>query len=251
MTAVKRKIVHIDEEKCDGCGLCVPSCHEGAIEIINGKAKLVAENLCDGLGDCLGECPRGAIRIEERLAEEYDEEAVQERLAALKEQKAKEKENAACCASSRCPGARPLVFSNSAQAEEKLSAQAGKTISELMHWPIQLHLVSPKAPFLKKAKLLVAADCVPFAYPDFHRKILRGHALVIACPKLDDTRGYVEKLTEMILNNDIAEITVAHMEVACCSGLVNMVKKAIALSEREVDLKEITVTVRGEAVATL
>ena len=251
MNKVERKIVHIDEEKCDGCALCIPNCQEGAIEIIDGKARLVAENLCDGLGDCLGECPQGAITIKERLADEFEEEAVEERLRQLKEEKNKEAEEPEPCASSGCPGARSFSLKEEEKKPREAPAPSGKLVSELMHWPVQLHLVSPKAPFLHRAKLLVAADCVPFAYPDFHRKILQGHSLVIACPKLDDTASYAEKLAQMIINNDIPEITVAHMEVPCCSGLVKIVEKAIALSGQEVDLKEITVSVRGEAVAEL
>ena len=231
-----REIVIIDEEKCDGCGLCVPACHEGALQIVNGKAKLVSDRLCDGLGDCLGECPRGAITIERRESEAFDEAAVTAHKHALAQDKedasppARAEHSHAGCPSTRlhhpggCPGSRVQQFERSAPASQCCPASGQP--SALTHWPVQLHLLPPTAPMLRGARLLICADCVPIAYADFHAKLLRDHSVVIACPKLDDTSGYVEKLTAMIRENDLKEITVAYMEVPCCMGIVHMVLQA-------------------------
>ncbi len=213
-----RKIVRIDEEKCDGCGLCVPACHEGALRIIDGKARLVGENLCDGLGDCLGECPRGAIEIIEREADAYDEATVAARTAK----------------------------SRSAESTPAASPDVTGLPSELTHWPVQLHLVPPTAPWLDSARLLVCADCVAYAVGDFHQRFLRDRTLVIACPKLDDVSGYLEKLTAMIRDNDLVDITVARMEVPCCGGISQLVAEARRRSGRGVPLREMIVSVRGE-----
>ena len=236
-----RKIVQIDEAKCDGCGLCVPACHEGAIQIINGKARLVADKLCDGLGDCLGECPVDAIKIIERAADEFDEEAVQQRLIELG------RGEPAPAFPSGCPGSRAISIPRS---ENKLPA-TGKAESQLGQWPVQLHLVPVTAPYFRNSELLICADCVPFAYPDFHHKMLRGRAVTIACPKLDQTGNYSAKLAEIIRNNNIRKVNVAHMEVPCCSALVSIVRQAVELSGCQVDLGDITVKIDGEATATL
>lgn len=217
---MKRKIVRIDEEKCNGCGLCVPSCAEGAIAIVDGKARLIGDRLCDGLGACLGECPRGAITIEEREAEEFEAAATGVHDHA------------------GCPGSRARTMARGTAAPGPAVVQAH---SELGQWPVQLTLVSPGAPYFKGADLLVAADCVPFAMPDFHRRFLRGRAVAVGCPKLDDAEAYVEKLAEIIRRNDLARLTVVHMEVPCCFGLSRIVGAALAKSGRTVPVEEITV----------
>ncbi|MDK2822927.1 MAG: hypothetical protein PWQ67_1936 [Clostridia bacterium] len=240
---VMRKIVHIDEEKCNGCGLCIPSCHEGAIQIINGKAKLVADNLCDGLGNCLGECPQDAIQIIEREADEFDEEAVQLRLEQLKQTTSNQHIGS-------CPGSRPQFFggcpgSRTQSFTQETTSEKVNINSELRQWPVQLHLVPVNAPYFQNADLLVAADCVPIAYANFHQELLKEKAVAIACPKLDNTAPYVNKLTEIIKYNNIKSITIARMEVPCCGGLSMLVKKAIEQSGVDVPVKEKIIGVRG------
>lgn len=231
-----RKIVLIDENKCDGCGLCVPGCHEGAIQIIEGKARLVADNLCDGLGDCLRECPLDAIRIIEREAHKFDEAAVEQRLVDLG------RKIPAAVGGGGCPGSKAMSFNRPIDGEE----HQGKVASQLAQWPVQLHLVSPQAPYFRDAHLLIAADCVPFAFPKFHQELLKGKSLAIACPKLDDTKNYVAKLTQILANNNIQSVTVAHMEVPCCTGLVYMVKEALQNSASTAELRDVTITIQGE-----
>jgi Pyruvate/2-oxoacid:ferredoxin oxidoreductase delta subunit len=230
-----REIVRIDESKCDGCGLCIPACPEGALRIVDGKARLVAERLCDGMGACLGHCPRGAIIIERREAEEFDEAAV--RAAASMSRSI-----------AACPGASYAEFS--ARPRPDLAEEAVPTPpGQLTHWPVQLHLLSPLAPVLRGARLLVCADCVPFAYAGFHGDLLRGRAVVVACPKLDDTTGYVRKLAQMIAQNDLAEITVAHMEVPCCTGILHLVLEALARAGTSTPVNEVVVSIRGQVLA--
>lgn len=234
----KRKIVKIDEEKCTGCGLCIPSCAEGALQIIDGKARLVKEIYCDGLGACLGHCPEGAITIEEREAEAFDEEATEKHLEEVKKSETKD---LAC----GCPGTTVQSF------KERRTPNTGhgsrKTESELTHWPIQLMLVPVGAPYLKDADLLIAADCVPFSYPDFHQDFLKGKVLVIGCPKLDASTIYEEKLAEIIKANNIKSITVLHMEVPCCFGLSQIVSEALRMSgSKNIPLKEITIGIKGD-----
>ena len=238
---MKREIVKIDEEKCNGCGLCVPACAEGAIQIVDGKARLLADNLCDGLGACLGDCPMDAITIEEREADEFDEEAVEKHLSVEQEVPA-----AAVHPSHHggCPSARLMTF-----GKEKLSQakdEPGSRKSQLRQWPVQVHLVPPSAPFLKDADLLLAADCVPFAYADFHRDFLRDKALLIGCPKLDDGQAYLHKLTAILENNDIKSLTVMHMEVPCCSGLIAIARQAVAASGKDVPLETVRIGIQGE-----
>lgn len=261
-----REIVTIDEEKCDGCGLCVPACAEGAIKIIDGKAKLLAENLCDGLGACLGHCPQDAIHVEKREADNFDEEIVEEhlkknapeKLAAFAAQKQQPPHECGCPstkvadfakptppAGGGCPGSRmqsiPPQKSSAADA-------SGQRPTELRQWPVQLHLVPPTAPFLQGADVLFAADCAPFAYPEFHRDILKGKALIIACPKLDDTSNYVNKITAMITQGQIKSLTICHMEVPCCGGLLMMARQAVADSGQNIPIKSVCVGVRGELI---
>jgi ferredoxin len=234
---VKRSIVRIDEEKCNGCGLCVPSCAEGALQIIDGKAKLVSEIYCDGLGACLGECPRGAITIEERTAEEYDEEATKVHL----EEMTQEEELACGCVSANVA----QLIETGDPADEMISRR-----SMLGHWPVQLTLVPPNAPFLKDADLVVAADCVPFAYPGFHQDFLKDHALVVACPKLDDFQAHLARLTEVLKQSSIKSLKVVHMEVPCCSGLVHMVRQALLQSGKDIPVEEVTIGIKGEILET-
>lgn len=254
-----RKMVKIDEEKCNGCGLCVPSCAEGAIQIIDGKARLVADNLCDGLGACLGDCPLDAISIEEREADEFDESAVEEHLKQIDRElqpqhhapaapaggcpSAAVKHFAAPAAVGGCPSARTMSFND---APDKAMNTVGSRPSRLAQWPIQLHLVPPTAPFFQNADVLLAADCAPFAYADFQEELLSGKALAIACPKLDDTEPYVDKLVAMITQSNIRSLTVVHMEVPCCNGLIFMARQAIEKSGRDIPLETVCIGIRGD-----
>ncbi len=238
---MKRSIVRIDEDKCNGCGVCVPSCHEGAIRIVNGKARLAADALCDGLGACLGECPRGAIAIEEREADKFSEEKV-------KMHKETEARKPMACG---CPGSMTQDFRGRSPAGScvKPEAGSGPLLSELMQWPVQLRLLDPHAPFFKDADLVVSADCVPFTYADFHRKFLKGKVLVVFCPKLDeDLEGYVAKLTGIFQVNNIRSVTMVRMEVPCCGGTVSLVEDAVRRSGRGIVLKEYTISLRGEII---
>ena len=230
---MKRKIIRINEEKCDGCGLCVPSCSEGALQIVNGKARLVKDSFCDGLGDCLGDCPRGAITIEEREADAFDGVAAMARAEAV---------NKPQPVLSGCPGTKAMSFKSGEIKSDTLQLKT----SMLEQWPVQLHLVTPVAPYWQNADLLIAASCVPVAFGEFHAKFLKGRKVVIACPKLDRTEGYLEKLTEIMKYNSIASVTVVHMEVPCCSGLVAMVEKALALSGKVIPYRRVKIGVRGE-----
>ena len=240
VTKVLRKIVRIDEEKCNGCGVCVPACAEGALQIVDGKAKLISETYCDGLGACLGECPQGAITIEEREAKDFDEEAVEHHL----HQRERIEEELPC----GCPSATVTQFERR-EATSVAPAETARQPSMLGHWPVQLTLVPPGAPFLQGADLVLVADCVPFAYPDFHRDFLRDHALLVACPKLDDFQAHLRKLTEILRQSDMKSLAVVHMEVPCCSGLVHMAKQAMYVSGKEIPFREITVGIRGNVMS--
>lgn len=248
-----REIVKIDEDKCNGCGLCVPACAEGAIKIIDGKAKLLADNLCDGLGACLGHCPEDAIIIEIRSADEFDEEAVDQHL----QQAAVPAQLPASQAGGGCPSAKVVDFSSTgggcpsarvmSTAPEVAETEAtGSRQSQLKQWPVQLHLVPPTAPFLQNADVLLAADCVPFAYADFHKDFLKDKALLIACPKLDNTEPYLAKLTAMIQQSQVRSITVMHMEVPCCTGLVHLARQAVEASGRDVRFETIRIGIQGD-----
>lgn len=241
MTAT-RKIVRINEDKCDGCGLCVPACQEGAIGIIDGKARLISETYCDGLGACLGECPRDAITIEERPADEFDPEAVEAHLAGRQDEAATVSSPA-----SGCPGAAMRELRPRATAAAGAAAAAE---SQLANWPLQLALVPPNAPYFPGAELLVSADCVPFALADFHGRLLTGGPVVIACPKLDDRMdAYIEKLQAIFTANAIRSVTVAHMEVPCCGGIVQAVRTALARAGREdLEFHDVTVGIDGRIV---
>ena len=240
---VKRKIIKIDEEKCDGCGLCVTACHEGAIRIVDDKARLVSEVYCDGLGDCLGECPQDAITIEERDAEAFDEKAVEEHLA--REAKT-ESAPPLPPVGGGCPGAALRKLSPMPAAATAASAPGA---SGLGNWPVQLMLVPPGAPFLKAADLLICADCVPFAVPDFHSRYLAGKILLVGCPKLDDLQHYEEKLKAIFSEAKPRSITVLKMEVPCCGGIAQVAVAARKVAAPDTSIKVHTVGIQGAEIA--
>lgn len=246
----KRKIIKIDEDKCNGCGLCIPNCHEGAIKLIDGKARLVNDIFCDGLGACLGHCPQGAITIEERDAAPFDEKAVR-----------KNKREEVCS----CPGSKMVDMRGDKEGaigedkgrdgvregrgREGMREDKGREWKpELTNWPVQIRLVPTNAPYLKGADVLVAADCVPFAYPAFHEKLLSGKVLLVGCPKLDDIELYKEKINEMVKNNGLKSITYARMEVPCCSGLAGLIREAIEISGKNIPFEEIVISIKGERI---
>jgi Pyruvate/2-oxoacid:ferredoxin oxidoreductase delta subunit len=234
---VKRKIIRIDDELCDGCGVCAPSCAEGAIEVVDGKARVVAEKYCDGLGACLRECPKGALTVEEREADEFDEKAVEEHLSSREtEEPAQEIPMA-----QGCPSAKLQTF-----APKPLGQDPAPQTSALSHWPVQIRLVPPTAPFLKGANLLIAADCAPVAYGNFHRDFLKGKAVMVGCPKFDDVQGYVDKFTDIFRSANIKRVTVLDMEVPCCSALPKIVKRGMELAGKSVPLEEVVISARGE-----
>lgn len=273
----KRQIIRIDEKKCDGCGLCVTGCHEGALHVIDGKARLISDLLCDGLGACIGECPQGAIKIEERLAEPYDEEKVMDGMVKhgantikahllhlkdhgqktflkqafdylkkhkipnpMEEEMKKEHKHGEPCG---CPGGRTMDLRGPA-AEDDGDSPAAK--SQLRQWPVQLHLASPMAPYFQKADVVVAADCSAFAYGNFHAEFIKGKAIVIACPKLDDGQElYVEKIQGLIEDAKVNTLTVVTMEVPCCGGLLAMVRQAAAAAKRKVPIKHVVIGIQG------
>jgi len=231
----KRKIVKIDEEKCTGCGLCIPNCAEGALQIINGKARLVSDKFCDGLGACLGHCPEDAITIIEREAEEFDEKAVELHLHIKNEPKAE---------SPYCPSSKPIQFKVQDQSIKLTHDQS--SVSLLSNWPVQLKLVPTKAPYLNDADLLICADCVPFSYPNFHEAFLKGRIVVVGCPKLDNIQFYRDKLIEILKENPIKSLTITYMEVPCCFGIVRTTEDAIIESGREITLRKVKIGIRGE-----
>ena len=280
---MKREIIRIDEEKCNGCGLCVPNCPEGALQIIDGKARLVSDLFCDGLGACIGHCPEGAITIERREADGYDERRVMDNVVRQGENTVKahlehlrdhgqhdymkeaisylvekdlgvpeEFRGAAGVVESvpvaGCPGCQVVDYR---EAGESVDEVGGAPVpSELRQWPVQIMLVPTSAPYLQNADLLITADCVPFAYAGYHRDFLRGKVLLVGCPKLDDAAYYKEKLTEIFKLNDIKSITVVQMEVPCCFGLMKIVKAALAAAEAEVPVENVVIGVKGERLVT-
>lgn len=276
---MKRKIIQIDEEKCNGCGLCIPNCPEGAIQIIDEKARLISDLFCDGLGACLGYCPQAAITITEREAEKYDEKKVMENIikggpkvikAHLEHLKShgemnylkqaedflKDKEIAMPTENIQanhvhgkegCPGMKIVDFRNKKGENPGISNPSLN--SELTHWPVQLKLLNPQAPYFENAELVIAADCVPFAYANFHHKFLKNKTLIVFCPKLDNAyEEYVEKLTAILKNNSIKSLSIVHMEVPCCYGTVQIVEEALKKSGKNVVLKEYTISLTGELV---
>ncbi|MCM2466866.1 ATP-binding protein [Methanoculleus oceani] len=268
---MKRKIIEIDEEKCTGCGLCIPDCPEGALQIIDGKARLVSDLFCDGLGACIGTCPEGAICVVEREAGPYDEKAVMAKIAPQGEAVVRahlehllghgeedlyreaieyltangipvpQHDTAADRAA--CPGSAAVSLP---RGETAARERAGRIESELRQWPIQLKLLNPAASYFDDADLLISGDCVPFAYADFHRDFLRDKIVILFCPKLDaDVEGYVTKLAEIFSQHAIRSITVLHMEVPCCSGVRYVVDEALKRSEKEIPVKEHTILISG------
>ena len=238
-----RKIVKIDEEKCNGCGLCIPNCAEGALQIVDGKAKLMSDKFCDGLGACLGHCPEDAITVIDREAVEFDEKAVEVHLHKQKEAQPKP-EPQPSQSFTGCPSSRAMHFKIPETQTEAVSNTP--SISMLSQWPVQLKLVPINAPYFQDADLLIAADCVPFAYPNFHQDFLKGKAVVVGCPKLDDVQYYKEKLTEIFKTNSIKSVTVPYMEVPCCFGLVKATEDAIAASGKNIPLKKVKIGIRGD-----
>ena len=236
-----RKIIRIDKEKCNGCGACADACHEGAIDIINGKAELVREHFCDGLGDCLPECPTGAISFEEREAPAYDEEAVKE---AQKKVFAK---NQAMSTHTGCPGSRSMQIQRSKTPETIKSTPSVEQLSKLQNWPVQIKLAPVSAPYFDGAKLLIAADCTAYAYASFHQDFIRNKVTLIGCPKLDQV-DYSEKLTAIIQNNNIQSVTIVRMEVPCCGGLEMAAKKALQDSGKFLPWQVITISIDGKTI---
>ncbi len=233
---MKRKIIEIDEAKCNGCGACAKACHEGAIAMIDGKAKLVRDDFCDGFGDCLPQCPTGAIKFIEREAAAYDEKAV----AAAKQAKQ------ATPPVGGCPGMRMQMLKKVQAAESKIGDQAtADTPSQLAQWPCQIRLVPPNAPFFNGAELLIAADCTAYAYANFHRAFMRGRVTIIGCPKLDPI-DYSEKLTEILRLNDIRSVTLVRMEVPCCGGLEHAAQLALRASGKRIPWQVVTISRTGQ-----
>ena len=233
-----RKIIHIDADKCNGCGACASACHEGAIDMVDGKAKLMRENFCDGFGDCLPACPTGAITFEEREAPEYDEAAVK------KSQKEKERIHMEHHHHGGCPGSR-LMSLDRHETESEQSVQTTKPISRLNQWPVQIKLLPTTAPFYAGAKLLIAADCTAYAYANMHEDFMKGKITLIGCPKFDDI-DYTDKLTEIITNNDIKSVTIVRMEVPCCGGLQVAAKRALQNSGKFIPWQVVTISRDGK-----
>lgn len=231
---ILRNVIEINQDLCDGCGLCVPACDEGAIEIVNGKARVVAEKYCDGLGACLGECPQGAISVVERLAEDFDPEAVEEYLWG------RESDQQLACG---CPSTEMRELQPAATPSDPAPA------SRLGHWPVQIRLVPAHAPFLRNADLLILADCAAVAYAGLHQELLADRVVLMGCPKFDDLPAYEKHFTEIFSGNEIKSIKVVSMEVPCCSGLVGAVSKALEKAGKEIDLEKVVVALNGKIIA--
>ena len=234
-----RKIIHIDEEKCNGCGLCATACHEGAIDMVDGKAKLVRENFCDGFGDCLPACPTGAITFEEREAPAYDEAAV------LRAKEWKERVKQESSMMGGCPGSRIRQLSRKTTPE--VEEQPEKIGSQLYNWPVQIKLAPLQAPYFEGAKLLIAADCAAYAYASFHQEFMSDKVTLIGCPKLDGV-DYSEKLTEILKHNEIRSVTIVRMEVPCCGGLEMATKKALQDSGKFLPWQVVTISIDGSVI---
>ena len=237
---VLRKIIRIDEERCDGCGQCITGCAEGALQLVDGKARVVADRYCDGLGACIGECPTGALTIIEREADEFDEAAVEVLLG-----KTHGKASPPAC---ECPSAGLQMFSPPSVCEKAnlpASLEAGED-SFLSHWPVQIRLVPSNAPFLHGADLLVVADCVPLAYPSIHKDFMKGRAVLMGCPKFDDAQSYIDKFAKICTHAGLKSITILSMEVPCCSGLPMIVKKGLQISGVTIPLTEVVVSIKGK-----
>lgn len=236
---VKRKIIEINEELCDGCGQCVPDCAEGSLQIVDGKAKLVADKLCDGLGACLGSCPTGALRIVEREADEFDEEAVEEYLASLAEKEEAPKPPLGGCPSAQLQNFQPASPCLTADTQE---AQTGSTLS---HWPVQIRLIPPTAPFLQGSDVLVAADCTAVSYPNIQQDYVAGRVVMMGCPKFDDQQLYVDRFIEHFKIGAIKSITILIMEVPCCSSMLQIIKKAYDAVKPNIPVRQVVISTRG------
>ncbi len=234
-----RNIVIIDEDKCNGCGQCVTACAEGAIEIIDGKARLISEIYCDGLGACLGHCPEDAITVEQREAAEFDEKATEEHLARQKKDEVQ--------ASFQCPGIAARQMKPDDEASEPQEADVR---SQLAHWPVQLMLLPPNAPCFDDADLLLVADCVPFAMGDFHSRLLKDHSVAVGCPKLDDSEQYIAKVAAILKANKLKSLTVVHMEVPCCFGLTHIARESIKRSGVTMSFEDVTIDLKGRVIKT-
>lgn len=235
-----RRVINIDEEKCNGCGICVNACHEGAIGLVDGKAKLLRDDYCDGLGDCLPTCPTGAITFVEREAAAYDEAAVKENMR--KKAEAEKRQGKTSVAHQGCPGQRMMQLNRN--REEKVETNV-KLTSKLAQWPVQIKLVPINAPYFDGANLLIAADCTAYAYANFHQEFMNGKITIVGCPKLDAV-DYSEKLTEIIRNNDIKSVTIVRMEVPCCGGLENAAKTALQNSGKFIPWNVVTISIDGQ-----
>jgi NAD-dependent dihydropyrimidine dehydrogenase PreA subunit len=277
---MKRKIIQIDEEKCNGCGICIPNCHEGAMQLIDGKARLISDLFCDGLGACIGHCPEGAIEIIEREAEPYDERKVMEmmvpkgrntilaHLEHLRDHNETEflqqaidylKENNIMMSPEKsenhshgecgCPGSAARDFRTETIAETGHAPSLQPVASELRQWPVQLHLLNPQASYFRNADVLLAADCAAFAMGNFHDRFLKGKSIAIACPKLDSNKeSYIQKLSSMIADTKINSLTVVMMEVPCCGGLLHMAQTARTNAGRNIPIKQAIVSLQGEVI---
>lgn len=235
---MKRRIIEIDRDKCNGCGACAAACHEGAISMVDGKAQLMRDDYCDGLGDCLPACPTGAIAFVEREAVAYDEKAVMEN----KRKKMQKTEATLPCG---CPGTQSRKIEHAERADAAVAF--AEPVSRLAQWPVQIKLVPVNAPYFDGAKLLIAADCTAYAYAAFHERFIRGHITLVGCPKLDGV-DYSEKLTEIIRNNDVRSVTVVRMEVPCCGGLENAAKTALQRSGKFIPWQVVTISTDGRIV---
>lgn len=257
----KRTIIRIDEEKCNGCGLCVPACAEGAIQIVDGKAKLVSETYCDGLGACLGDCPQDAITMEEREAAEYDQKAVDVHLKKIGKEPEPHRhdQDALPCgcpgtmtksigeAGGGCPSSKAAVLEKNDDSGSKASNMGDlKQKSRLTNWPVQIRLMPVNAPYLDNADLLIAADCAPFAFAGFHERFVKGRIVLMGCPKLDDAGAYVEKLATMFQSNSIRTIEVPYMEVPCCGGLISIIRQAMEKSGKQIPVILTKISLEGE-----
>ena len=243
---LKRNIIEINEELCNGCGQCVPDCAEGSLKIINGKARLVADNLCDGLGACLGSCPTGALQIVERVADSFDEKAVEEYLALEKNQASHPATNQPPMHSG-CPSSRLQSFiePSPCQMANQPKQQAGNGNSLLSHWPVQIRLVPPTAPFLRNAHLLIAADCTAVSARNFQETYVQGKVVLMGCPKFDDAESYVQRFTEILKTSEIQSITVLIMEVPCCSSMLSLLAKAVLQAQTSIAIEQITLSCQG------
>ncbi|HCC69217.1 MAG TPA: 4Fe-4S ferredoxin [Nitrospiraceae bacterium] len=254
---MKRKIIRINKELCNGCGNCVTACSEGALQIVDGKAILVKEDFCDGFGDCIGECPTGALTIEEREARPFDEGATKDYLlqtqgreAVWRMEEAQEKHGGKAHATMPCgcPGSMAQTFN---RTETATTPTYKKIEPQLRNWPVQITLIPLMAPYYENTDLLVAADCCAYAYADFHADLIKNHTLAIGCPKLDNAGGYRDKLATILSENNIRSVTVAYMEVPCCMGLVKLVEEAVRHSGKDIPVRKIKIGIRGEKLADI